>query len=247
MRDFVCLFVCHMKYPYSCFSSNFCFLIFLILLIFILLVLFLVFTFLFFMQFSCPCTDVSTLSSRQPFLDTSCLSLSSLGYNASCIVIRFLELSRPFVEVFTSSILRMVPSILQGEHIRCLFFWWYSYCNAWFSESSLVPFLFPVRLFDGVCFKIFPSTCKLTFLQELKVFHDLAILFLLLFVFFRCPWCKRYRRRKWTRWHKFKYWTRLIAFHIALILLGKVWIQLFSLQLWVNSRIDLVLQAWWGN
>ena len=32
----------------------------------------------------------------------------------------------------------------------------------------------------------------------------------------------------------------LIAFHIALIPLGKVWIQLFSLQLWVNSRADLV-------
>ena len=31
---------------------------------------------------------------------------------------------------------------------------------------------------------------------------------------------------------------RLIAFHIALISLGKVWIQLFSLQLWVNSRAD---------
>ena len=30
----------------------------------------------------------------------------------------------------------------------------------------------------------------------------------------------------------------LIAFHIALIPLGKVWIQLFSLQLWVNSRVD---------
>ena len=30
----------------------------------------------------------------------------------------------------------------------------------------------------------------------------------------------------------------LIVFHIALIPLGKVWIQLFSLQLWVNSRAD---------
>ena len=39
----------------------------------------------------------------------------------------------------------------------------------------------------------------------------------------------------------------LIAFHIALIPLGKVWIQLFSLQLWVNSRADKVLQPWWGN
>ena len=33
--------------------------------------------------------------------------------------------------------------------------------------------------------------------------------------------------------------TRLIAFHIVLIHLGKVWIQLFSLQLWVNSRAGL--------
>ena len=54
----------------------------------------------------------------------------------------------------------------------------------------------------------------------------------------RCPWCSRYRRRKWTRRHEFNSWTRLIAFHIALITLEKVWIQLFSLQLWVNSRAD---------
>ena len=38
----------------------------------------------------------------------------------------------------------------------------------------------------------------------------------------RCPWCNGYRRRKWTRRLEFKYWTRLIAFHIALIPLGKV-------------------------
>ena len=50
----------------------------------------------------------------------------------------------------------------------------------------------------------------------------------------RCPWCNGYRRRKWTRRQVFKSWTRLIAFHIALIPLGKVWIQLFSLQLWVG-------------
>ena len=35
------------------------------------------------------------------------------------------------------------------------------------------------------------------------------------------PWCNGYRRRKWTRRHEFKSWTRLIAFHIALIPLGK--------------------------
>ena len=63
----------------------------------------------------------------------------------------------------------------------------------------------------------------------------------------RCPWCNGYRRRKWTRRHEFKSWTRPIAFHKALISLGKVWIQLFSLQLWVNSRAEWVLQPWWGN
>ena len=52
--------------------------------------------------------------------------------------------------------------------------------------------------------------------------------------------CNGYRRRKWTRRHEFKSWMRMIAFHIALIPLGKVWIQLFSLQLWVNSRTDCV-------
>ena len=35
-------------------------------------------------------------------------------------------------------------------------------------------------------------------------------------------WCNGYRRRKWTWRHVFKSWTRLIAFHIALILSGKV-------------------------
>ena len=60
----------------------------------------------------------------------------------------------------------------------------------------------------------------------------------------KCPWCNGYRHRKWTQWHEFKSWTRLIIFYIALIPLGKVWIQLFSLQLWVNSRADWVLQPW---
>ena len=63
----------------------------------------------------------------------------------------------------------------------------------------------------------------------------------------RCPWCNGYRRRKWTRRHEFKIWTRLIAFHTALIPLWKVWIQLFSFQLCVNSRTDWALQPWWGN
>ena len=41
--------------------------------------------------------------------------------------------------------------------------------------------------------------------------------------------------------------TRLIAFHIALIPLGKVWIQLFSFQQWINSWADWSFQHWLGN
>ena len=37
-----------------------------------------------------------------------------------------------------------------------------------------------------------------------------------------CPWCNGYRHRKWTQRHEFKSWTRLIAFPISLIPLGKV-------------------------
>ena len=50
--------------------------------------------------------------------------------------------------------------------------------------------------------------------EELIVSHCLEV-----------PWCNGYRRKKWTRRHEFKSWTRLVAFHIALIPLGKVWIQ----------------------
>ena len=40
----------------------------------------------------------------------------------------------------------------------------------------------------------------------------------------KSTWCNGYRLWKWTRRHEFKSWTRLIAFHIALIPSGKVWI-----------------------
>ena len=48
------------------------------------------------------------------------------------------------------------------------------------------------------------------------------------------PWYDGYRRWKWRWQHEFKSWIKLIAFHIALIPLGKVRIQLFSLQLWTD-------------
>ena len=92
----------------------------------------------------------------------------------------------------------------------------------------------------------FIKKCVRSFVRSLKSSVYLAmvpLIFIFVYVYLCgyttwCPWCNGYRHRKWTRWPEFKSWTRLIAFHIALIPLGKVWIQLFSLQLWVNSRAD---------
>ena len=68
---------------------------------------------------------------------------------------------------------------------------------------------------------------------------------------YMCVWrslrCNGCRRRKWIRWHEFKSWTRLIAFPIALILLEKVSIKLFSLQPWINTRVNWVLLFCLGN
>ena len=51
-------------------------------------------------------------------------------------------------------------------------------------------------------------------------------------------WYNVYYCKKWTWWPEFKSWMKLFVFQIVLILLGKVCIQLFSLQLLVNSRAD---------
>ena len=75
----------------------------------------------------------------------------------------------------------------------------------------------------------------------------IGVLWSLVIYFYILLRCNGFRRRKWTRRREFKSLTILIAFHVALIPLGKVWIQLFSPQLWLNSRTDWVLQPWWGN
>ena len=110
-----------------------------------------------------------------------------------------------------------------------------------FYNNNLLDYLTPPRFKSN-------SHLKQRYLNRLsKLGHNELAQYLEGCLLRRCPWCNGYRRRKWTRRHEFKSWTILIAFHIALIHLGKVWIQLFSLQLWVNSRTDWVLQLWWGN
>ena len=89
-----------------------------------------------------------------------------------------------------------------------------------FSLFSRLWWLFQVHQLSLVSLSPSLARCKYS-----------LIFSLLLFIHWRCMWCNSYRRWKWTRRHEFKFWTRLIAFHIALIPLGKVWIQWFSLQL----------------
>ena len=53
--------------------------------------------------------------------------------------------------------------------------------------------------------------------------------------------------RKWMQQPGFNSWMRLFVFPIVPISLRKAWIQLFSLQLWVNSRADYAILLWHGN
>ena len=58
-------------------------------------------------------------------------------------------------------------------------------------------------------------------------------------VFGRCPWCNGYRRRKWTRRHEFKSWTRLIF-------LGKAWTITVTLRVPPHNegKIKIVFQIY---
>ena len=111
---------CHLKYPYNCFSSHFCFLVIIVLLNHVLFVFTVISLSLFFFMKSSRCLiDVSTqylmLAGSLPpfFLDIYMACLCHLWYvrpYASSWV--FLS-SGLLVEVLLLSTLRMVPSILQ--------------------------------------------------------------------------------------------------------------------------------------
>ena len=53
--------------------------------------------------------------------------------------------------------------------------------------------------------------------------------------------CHSYRRHKGIQQPELKSWAILFEFYITPIPLGKIWIELFSLQMWVNSRVNWVL------
>ena len=98
------------------------------------------------------------------------------------------------------------------------------------------------------------SPCNTHNLSSTDIVNFLLISLIYIYIYIyiyiereRCPWGYCYRCRKWTRWHEFKSWMKLMAFHIALILFRKVWIQLFSFQLYLDSRVDWVLLHCIGN
>ena len=140
----------------------------------------------------------------------------------------------------------MILSILQ-EQLLCLSLWWDFCSRVWFQEifSFICNTLLLFFSFISTCLMV--STSKYYYDCYYCEFSSHWMLYICVHLFnkaklskylYRCQWCNGYRRRKCTRWHEFKSWTRLVAFHIALIPLGKVWIQLFSLQLLINSRAD---------
>ena len=156
----------------------------------------------------------------------------------------------------TTSLLKTLLSILVDRDNAVV---WMVSARPLISESSS-PFTKPFRIILSalitigitVTFMFHSSQAKFKYLsffdfysirrRDGKVHYSARSLSFCFFVVvvdyhkvWRCPWCNGYPRRKWIRRHEFKSW---IAFHIALIPLGKVWIQSFSLQLWVNNRTD---------
>ena len=121
----------------------------------------------------------------------------------------------------------------------------YHVIDCFISFSTLPKLAILLRIIDLLVSII---TIIIIICSLLRVFHTNISWWLLTGVWVitslfcrKCPRCNGYRRRKRTRRHEFKSWTRLIAFHIALIPLGKVWIQLFiQLLLWVNNKADWV-------
>ena len=108
------------------------------------------------------------------------------------------------------------------------FSWVFFFCLFWYLQRKHCQFFFKTHFSNYI---LSHPTC----VEEL--------VYIYIYIYIYCGGTRGvmgYRRRKWRWRHEFKSWTRLIAFHIALIPLEKVWIQFFSLQLWVNSRADRV-------
>ena len=79
-------------------------------------------------------------------------------------------------------------------------------------------------------------------IRKKKLFVDQFILkyiYIYIYIYIRHGWWHNaFSHRKWTWQPNFNSWVRLFVFHIILIPLWKVWIQLFFCQLWINKKAD---------
>ena len=104
----------------------------------------------------------------------------------------------------------------------------------------------PLRSWIDTRIAVYPSTFQLpTKKWFFKFFCGTIINIVFSFInnsTLQRSWSNGYGRSKWTRWSELKSQTRLFEFHIVLVLLGKVWVQLFFLRLWINSRAGWALQ-----
>ena len=103
------------------------------------------------------------------------ISLSFLGCKALLSSLAFLS-SGPFVWVLSSSILRIVPSILQGGQSKYLSLWWDSSGRSWFREvfsfvADTLFLFFLSSLLVWLCpLPTPPSTCMFPFLRAFWFF-----------------------------------------------------------------------------
>ena len=75
-----------------------------------------------------------------------------------------------------------------------------------------------------------------------KVFLEWYLLYIYIYIYiyiYRKHTCNGYCDGKWTWWPEFKSWTRVFAFLIARIPLGRVWTWLFFPQLVWPSQLRL--------
>ena len=188
------LLVCRLKCPYSCFSSNFCFLVIFILLMFVFTVLLLVvvislpscFFLCLLVVISMHLRYLNAGEFSSSFFSWHSRSTSSLGCKASWVFLFY----GPFVEFLLSTILRMVPSILRRGQPRCLSLWrdfcyvvWFRVIFS-FSWGILFKFILSPPYVWKYLLPVFGNICKFSFLLAFWCFLDLIVLFLPLITVF---------------------------------------------------------------
>ena len=136
-------------------------------------------------------------------------------------ILIFYHVQVPSILLFSLMLLLMSSCVLQLPDLPWIFLS--------FNQSVVVTCFF--LLFSLFIPEIFCSSWirLLSYYNSFSYYYFIPLRVFHTSVSWWCPWCNGYCRRKWTWRHEFKSWTRLIAFHILLIPLGKVWIQLFSL------------------